>query len=454
MGAPRPSEATPVRRNFFSARTRGPVLLAILLWWGAAAAAQSAGIERTYPRSQEEVEKGVAQIRPTAKGRLPTLDGFVGSTDQPLERYTSGFYECSIKVSPASSGGTLVRVTAKVTAWYSDANPTKSGYRTLPSNGRLEGDLLDRLSDVLELQRTQAPPSYAPRGFSAPSPQAAPPGFPPAPEAPLPGHPFSGRVVPPGLPTPAGVAGPGGTGAANTPSGETAGSALEREEAEKHAGELRELARNLEEILQNQMHPQNLAAVRHSGTPVYSKPQTSAQVLFRAEAEDEFQILEAEPAWIHVQVSGASRGWIRREQVEMPEGFEETPSKAAETGATPGVTFRVTRESVSPFPGDWQALRGKMVRAISVEPTAGEASSPREKRKYAKSLLEAEYAKVAASSESVAGIVIVFDAADGGQIAVTLADLKRLHDGQISEAAFWQQCSLDPPEAFQDARKP
>jgi len=420
-------------------------VLAILLWWGATAAAQSAGIERTYPRSQEEVEKALAQIRPTAKGRLPTLEGFVGSTDQPLERYTSGFYECSIKVSPASSGGTLVHVTAKVTAWYSDANAAKSGYRTLPSNGRLEGDLLDRLSDLLEPQRTQAAPSSAPRGFSAPSPQAAPPGFPPAPEAPLPGHPFSGRSEPPGLPAPASVAGPGGAGAASSPSGE---------EAEKHAGELRELARNLEEIVQNQMHPQNLAAVRHSGTPVYSKPQTSAQVLFRAEAEDEFQILEAEPAWIHVQVSGASRGWIRRDQVEMPEGFAETPGKAAATSATPGVTFRVTRESVSPFPGEWQALRGKMVRAISVEPTAGEASSPREKRNYAKSLLEAEYAKVAASAESVAGIVIVFDAADGGQIAVTLADLKRLHDGQISEAAFWQQCSLDPPEAFQDARKP
>jgi len=54
----------------------------------------------------------------------------------------------------------------------------------------------------------------------------------------------------------------------------------------------------------------------------------------------------------------------------------------------------------------------------------------------------------------VAGIVIVFDAADGGQIAVTLADLKQLQEGHISEATFWQQCSLDPPEAFQDARKP
>ena len=43
--------------------------------------------------------------------------------------------------------GTIVRITAKITAWYADKDPTKSGYQVLPSNGRLELDLLDRLEE-------------------------------------------------------------------------------------------------------------------------------------------------------------------------------------------------------------------------------------------------------------------------------------------------------------------
>jgi len=339
-------------------------------------------------------------------------------------------------------------VTAKLTAWYTDSNPARSGYRALPSNGRLETDLLDRLSEALDpgsSQGANGPP---------PPPEPAPSSLIRLPGAPLSAHPVSGAGAPLGLPAPAGGVRLEGPGAAGAPGSGAPGSALEREQAEKHATEMRGLAQNLEEILRNQAHPDNLAAVRKFGTPVHTKPQSSAPVLFSAEAQDEFQILEVQPTWVHVQVSGASRGWIRREQVELPEGFAETPGKTKEGGATPRVTFRVTHESVSAFPGIWPPLRGKTVKAISVEPMAGEASSAREKREFAKSLLEAEYAKVAGGGDSVTGIVIVFDAADGGQIAATIADIQRLKDGHLSEAAFWQQCSLDPPEAFQDAGKP
>jgi hypothetical protein len=51
-------------------------------------------------------------------------------------------------------------------------------------------------------------------------------------------------------------------------------------------------------------------------------------------------------------------------------------------------------------------------------------------------------------------VVIVFDSADGGQIAATISSLKQLADGAISESAFWKQCSLDPPESFQASAKP
>jgi hypothetical protein len=43
---------------------------------------------------------------------------------------------------------------------------------------------------------------------------------------------------------------------------------------------------------------------------------------------------------------------------------------------------------------------------------------------------------------------VIFDSADGGQASATLASLKLCNEGKISEAAFWQSCSLDPPETF------
>src|SRR5205807_5450183 len=54
--------------------------------------------------------------------------------------------------------------------------------------------------------------------------------------------------------------------------------------------ELKQQVNDLEQILRNQSHPDNLVAVKRSGTPVYSRPFDQATVVLRAEAEDEFQI--------------------------------------------------------------------------------------------------------------------------------------------------------------------
>jgi len=35
--------------------------------------------------------------------------------------------------------------------------------------------------------------------------------------------------------------------------------------------------------------------------------------------DDEFEFLDVDGAWIHVQISGASRGYIREASVELPE---------------------------------------------------------------------------------------------------------------------------------------
>jgi len=75
------------------------------------------------------------------------VDGFVATGDKPLNQYERAFYQFTIDVLPRTGGGTIVRVTAKITAWYADKDPAKSGYQVLPSNGRLELDLLDRLEE-------------------------------------------------------------------------------------------------------------------------------------------------------------------------------------------------------------------------------------------------------------------------------------------------------------------
>ena len=114
--------------------------------------AQSAPYERTFAQSKTAVEKALKQLQSAASGRLPVLDGFTRPGDRPLDRFQRGYYQCAIQVTSTPSGGALVRVSAKITAWYADPDSSKSGYQVLPSNGRLETDLLDRLQDALSGQ--------------------------------------------------------------------------------------------------------------------------------------------------------------------------------------------------------------------------------------------------------------------------------------------------------------
>ena len=139
------------------------------------ALAQGNPTERRYQRSKTEVEKALQQIHSSLAGRLPVLDGFV-DTDQPLSGYSSGYYQCSVQVTPASAGGTLVRVTTKITAWDAGTTSSQAGYRALPSNGRIESDLLDRLNEVLGVNSSvrNSTSTSAPAGEIESSPSVSP----------------------------------------------------------------------------------------------------------------------------------------------------------------------------------------------------------------------------------------------------------------------------------------
>src|SRR5580698_4726768 len=110
---------------------------------------QAGPFERNYPQSKSVVEKALKELQPAMSGRLPVLDGFASPGDHPLNRYQRAYFQSAVQVSSTASGGSAVRVSTKVTAWYADSTPSRSGYQLLTSNGRLESDLLDQLTELL-----------------------------------------------------------------------------------------------------------------------------------------------------------------------------------------------------------------------------------------------------------------------------------------------------------------
>jgi len=439
------------------ANSRGAAILTCLLasmlvlLFACHAFAQATPAEKVFSAPKARVDKALLDLHSSTSGRLPTLDGFVDTTE-PLDHYDRGFYKCEIVSTANSGGGTSVRVAAKITAWYADPSGAHAGYRTLRSNGRIESDFLDSLGEALGSKsaaaspqpgagstgasKTAAPVKTAPAAVSGPATAPSSTGASAATKASPPAVPVNGKS-----------------------SVAFAGESLEslrqkREATERQFQDLTALVQNLEQIRQNQTHPDDISVVKKSGTAIYAKPQTSAEVLMTADEGDEFPILDAPGGWVHVQISGPSRGWIRQAQLEMPSGFANGAEKSAgQSDAAP--LFRVSREDISPFAGTWGLLKDKVVKIIWVAPidSAEQATTPQAKREYAKSLFLKAYREISADPAAVAGVVVVFDSADGGQISATFMSLKKLSAGYISDEDFWKECSLDPPESFQDPPK-
>jgi hypothetical protein len=455
------------KTSLLAARSIFSVFLSLMFWsllLGGNARAQTPVYQRTIHRSVAEVQTFLQTLRPEASGRLPTLEGFVQQDDQPLEHFDRGYFECMFQAVPAVGGGTMVQATAKITAWYTDPMPARSGYRVLASNGRLENDFLDRIEEALI--PTGKSPSATAQKLASVAPDAATPSGPSAspdalhsPDRPNPAAigPRESSSLDSSLPGAAPVAlRLAATPAMALPAGESIESARARRETdEKQAAELTAYVKNMEEIQRNQSRPTDLVAVKNPKAPIFAKPLADSQILFTAVTQDEFQLLGVEGTWAHVQISGPARGWIRRSQLEMPAGYAP-PAGSADAGPSGrAAIFRVSKEETSSFNGAWEPLKGKMVRIDWVEPvTPSSPSSAKEKLAFAKSVFLHGYENLNAAHQSTEGIVIVFDSADGGQIASAMSSVKGLAEGTVSETAFWRQCSLDPPESFQGSAKP
>ena len=418
------------------------MLLILCISISSLAAAQVVPYAGTFAKSKDEVDKALKEMQAYAGQKLPIVDGFVATGDQPLDRFERAFYQFSIDLLPTGSGGTIVRVIAKITAWYADPDPSKSGYRVLPSNGRLELDLLDRLREKLGGKLAA---SGVRSGVQAPKPKLdLSTGSP-------------GSSLPSSRPSD-----PTATVSSGTTSGvpgddEVAGLRIKRAAEEKRMQELNAELQSLQEIQRNQAHPLNLVVVKKMDVPVLARPEIGSHLLFKASANDEFEFLDAEGEWIHVQISGASRGYIRRSSLDLPEFIAARLRSPNGNAADEKLdAFRIERQENSPFPGDWEPLKGKTVRIYTVQPISQDPkeTDARAKLAFAAGLLRKYAAETAASTPALDGIVVIFDAADGGIIGSTLLNVQQLASGSLSQDNFWKHCYLEPPDAFRPPPNP
>ncbi len=409
------------------------LLAAVVFFFAAPGGSAQSSVERSFPQSKATVEKVLQQMQAAMGGRLPVLDGFATSApDHPLDRYQRGYYQSKFQVSATPSGGSIVRVSVQVTAWYADPVAMRSGYQLLSSNGRLEADLLDQLTDQLAgrspkespqvgasspavaarkpfpseksaLEASRSQQSSSPQLSSAESssvPVKTPDATEPTISAPVPRLPES--ATSPSLAQ-------GLAGQAEEKTGPQAGG--QKKPADEYPSALRAEADSLEEILKNQAHPKNLVAVKKSGTPVVATASLTAKTLFLASAHDEFEMLDFNRDWVHVRISGLSRGWIWRNSLEMPDSVPNTDAPASSApGSVAAEVFHVTREETAPFPGDWAPLRGKRVKIVSVEKISEtKDAGPQLRLEFTKSVLDSDYAELAQKQQELAGIVLIFD---------------------------------------------
>ena len=346
------------------------------------------------------------------------LEGFADPAGHPLDDYKRGYYEYDVHLKSANATETTVEVTAKITAWYTASTAANSGYRVLKSSGRLETDLLDALNDKLN-----------PTSASQTSPTATKP-LPDSPSASASGSFFNTHRL------------------TTAPSdGKLPASKPVSPSTAKQLAKLQAQAQDLEQVLHNQARPNNLAIVKKSNTPVVMQPVAGAEVLLQADAEDEFEILDSTDGWVHVKISGISRGWIKRELVDVP-GATTISVSDISGEQHDAASVRQTKEEVAPFPGKWEPLDGKQVKIIWVQPLNKDQFGAEPKWPLVKSVLRGADAGAPADPNEVAGVVVIFDSEDGGMAATTLANLQQWRAGHLSDEGFWKRCWRDPADAF------
>ncbi len=401
-------------------------------------------VERVYNHSQMEVEKGLQAMQAYATSRLPVLDGFVNANASTLDHLENPHFQFRIELRAEGPAQTVVQIAAKITAWYADATPDHSQYVVVPSNGRLEEDLLDRLSIYLEKGRSRQTPSAGPTAplMSGGASLGPSPGAANGPQTGVAGN-SSEILTTPGT----SAATSTGTDAATLAS-QIAAAQAQRQATEQNVRRLRQQTSGLEANSKSQKFLSNLATVKGARTPLFQQADESSKVLFRADPEDEFEIIDAHEGWVHVRLENTGEGWLRVSQLQRPNEVDDSGDMAVLNFSTPS-------EEIKPFVGEWMPLKGKPALFVFANPARElpAATLGQSQLDFAKHVFTDGYREATHSDQAISGVVVVFLGAKGGVAAATLADIRRWHDGTLSDKLFLERCSLDPPESFRDVPK-
>ena len=91
----------------------------------------------------------------------------------------------------------------------------------------------------------------------------------------------------------------------------------------------------------------NLAAVKTPQASIFQQDDDTSKVLFRADPEDEFEVINVKGNWVHIRLENGTEGWIRGAQLQPPA-----------TATTVRVQDGRTLTTDGPFPETKEALGG------------------------------------------------------------------------------------------------
>ena len=440
------------------------------------AQAPAASGEREYPFAPEKVHKALEHMGAFSGERLPILDGFVAADAGQLDQYEKPYFQYRVRLVPANASGTRVKIEARITAQYAAAGSHALQYRALPSNGRLEADLLDRLDETLGMcskraAAAESPASSSTRRLSATASVVTSTSVPSI--AVVPAREYSRAALPHPSRT-------------ETPQEQLDAVLREREAVREKTAALRTQLVQLEGLIASSEPVKQYAAVKRDGAGVMSRMSFGGPVLFRAQEGDEFEVVSQQQDWTLVRLGPSSTAWVQTDEMEFPSGLpvkqevkqeveqaapadlqEQNTVPPAQTAAVltssrsvagadasapaqPDLGFWARHEEVRAFSGDWLPLQGKKVLFVLVQPRdlLTELSNDDRKLAFAKRVFASRYQAANRPNARFEGIVVIFMGGRGGVAAATVADIRQWSEGSVAEGTFLSRCSLDPADEF------
>lgn len=256
-------------------------MIAILLALVSLAQESPRSYEREFPFPLSTVEAALYRLGAYTGARLPALEGFIRTNRSGLPSYQRAYYEYKIDLVPANADQTLVRLKANISAWYEDPQGKQSGYQAFESNGRLEGDLLDRLNDLLNSKdKVEADPQRLATKLQE--------------------------------------------------------IRQRRAQTEARISELQHEIENLETAASAQKTTDSVSVLK-SPTSIFARPAQASPVLLQARSEDAFQFLESRAAWLKVALDDSRSGWIGRTQVQANSLSSADHVTAEPSGSSAGI---------------------------------------------------------------------------------------------------------------------